>query len=157
MLRNRDTKYEAVAKCIGRVGCKLLTIGRKCRSGAQPKKLTTNQFLIRITNQRKTNLNINLRRMAYFHQLPVRVVTLFLLFLLSASCAKNKEGGFSFPPMPVETAEVAKGRVADQFETVGTLEGANAITVVSQIDGLVVEIPFREGYLLEKEIGRAHV
>jgi membrane fusion protein (multidrug efflux system) len=35
--------------------------------------------------------------------------------------------------------------VEDRFESVGTIEAINAITVVAEIDGTVMDIPFREG------------
>ena len=54
-------------------------------------------------------------------------------------------GGFSMPPMPVETAEVLQAPVTDRFESVGTIEAGEAIDVVSEIDGVVVDMPFREG------------
>jgi len=47
--------------------------------------------------------------------------------------------------MPVETAPVVQTRVADRFEAVGTIEASEAITVVSEIDGTVVRLPFQEG------------
>jgi len=52
--------------------------------------------------------------------------------------------------MPVETAAVVQERVADRFEAVGTIEAAEAITVVSEIDGLVVSLPFREGSAIQR-------
>lgn len=78
------------------------------------------------------------------------ILTLVPALLFFHGCAKNKGNGFAPPPMPVETAEVVKGPVADRFEAVGTLEAVDAITVVSQIDALVVNIPFREGSFMEK-------
>lgn len=75
---------------------------------------------------------------------------LLLAFLVVVGCSNNKGGSFAPPPMPVEIAEVAKGTVSDRFTAVGTLEAVNAITVVSQIDAVVQEIPFLEGSLLAK-------
>jgi membrane fusion protein (multidrug efflux system) len=49
------------------------------------------------------------------------------------------------PPLPVETAQAAVRTVADRFETVGSVEARQAITVVSEIDAAVVSLPFREG------------
>ncbi|HYQ88456.1 MAG TPA: efflux RND transporter periplasmic adaptor subunit [Candidatus Binatia bacterium] len=72
-----------------------------------------------------------------------------LLLVALAGCAKGggPGGGMGFkpPPMPVETALVAQGRVADRFEAVGSIEASDAITVVSEIDGAVVSLPFTEG------------
>ncbi len=78
------------------------------------------------------------------------VIALVLLLLLMAGCAKNSGGGFSPPPMPVEVATVTSGTVADRFEAVGTLEALDAVTIVSQIDALVMDVPFREGAYIEK-------
>lgn len=58
-------------------------------------------------------------------------------------------GGFSMPPMPVETATVSQRSVIDRFEAVGSIEADQAITVVAEIDGIVVDIPFREGQPIE--------
>jgi membrane fusion protein (multidrug efflux system) len=66
------------------------------------------------------------------------------------ACASRGPGGFSFPPMPVETAVVEKGPVADRFDAVGTIEAGDAITVVSEIAAQVVSLPFREGRSIEK-------
>jgi membrane fusion protein (multidrug efflux system) len=78
------------------------------------------------------------------------VVTLLLLVAL-AGCAKGGgPGGFKMPPMPVETAPVAQGRVADRFEAVGSIEASDAITVVSEIDGSVVSLPFTEGSAIQQ-------
>ena len=73
---------------------------------------------------------------------------LTLLLLALAGCGKGGAGGgmgFKPPPMPVETAPVAQGRVADRFEAVGSIDASEAITVVSEIDGTVVRLPFHEG------------
>ncbi len=51
----------------------------------------------------------------------------------------------AMPPMPVETAEATSSSVVDRFQAVGTLEAAEQIAVSPEIDGLVVELPFREG------------
>jgi membrane fusion protein (multidrug efflux system) len=71
-----------------------------------------------------------------------------LLALAALGCAKGGPGGGfggGMPPMPAETSVVTKERVFDRFEAVGTVEAAEAITVVSEIDAAVVSLPFREG------------
>jgi membrane fusion protein (multidrug efflux system) len=45
----------------------------------------------------------------------------------------------------VETAAVEQRSVADRFTAVGSIEAAEFITVVAEIDGLVDAMPFREG------------
>ena len=59
-------------------------------------------------------------------------------------------GGFNRPPTPVETATVDSRTVEDRFEAVGTIEADEAITIVSEIDGRVISIPFREGDYLSR-------
>ncbi len=54
------------------------------------------------------------------------------------------------PPMPVEVSAVAAQRVTDQFDAVGSIEALEAITVVSEIDGLVKSLPFREGSFIRR-------
>jgi membrane fusion protein (multidrug efflux system) len=67
---------------------------------------------------------------------------------VAPGCAKKgKQAGaaFKMPPMPVETATVTQEEVADRFATVGSLEAVEQVTVVPEIDGSVVGLPFREG------------
>jgi membrane fusion protein (multidrug efflux system) len=52
--------------------------------------------------------------------------------------------------MPVETALVVQQAVTDRFEGVGTIDAGEEITVVSEIDGTVTSLPFREGGHLDK-------
>lgn len=54
-------------------------------------------------------------------------------------------GGFQMPPMPVEVSRAQQQVVEDRFEGVGTIEADEAITVVAEIDGTLISIPFREG------------
>lgn len=78
-------------------------------------------------------------------------VAFILISLLIASCSQQQaQGGFKMPPMPVETATVAQSTVADPFEAVGTLEAEDAITVVSEIDAAVINLPFKEGAAIAK-------
>jgi membrane fusion protein (multidrug efflux system) len=77
-------------------------------------------------------------------------------FVAAAGCSKSGgDGGghgggggggpMKMPPMPAEVATVEQAPMADRFEAVGTLEAGESMTVVSEIDGIVVEMPFREG------------
>jgi membrane fusion protein, multidrug efflux system len=59
-------------------------------------------------------------------------------------------GGFVMPPTPVEVATATSGPVEDRFETVGTFEAGEEITVVAEIDGTVTELPFTEGAAIGK-------
>jgi len=76
-----------------------------------------------------------------------RVLASFAIVLLASSgCQKGGgPGGFSMPPMPVETAVVSSGSVADRFDAVGSIEAGEAITVVTEIDATVESMPFKEG------------
>jgi membrane fusion protein (multidrug efflux system) len=76
------------------------------------------------------------------------IPALFLLFGCSKDQASN--AGFSMPPMPVETALVNKQNVSLNFDAVGTIEAVESITVVSEIDAAVVNLPFVEGSRVEK-------
>jgi membrane fusion protein, multidrug efflux system len=80
-------------------------------------------------------------------------VVILLLLAALGGCAKGGGPGgmgFKMPPMPVETAPVAQGRVADRFEAVGSIDASDAITVVSEIDGTVVGLPFTEGSAIQQ-------
>jgi membrane fusion protein (multidrug efflux system) len=84
----------------------------------------------------------------------VRVLALTALLASLAGCGKGEGGpggggGFQFPPTAVEVAPVSRGAVSETFETVGTVQAREAITVVSEIDGIVVSLPFREGDPIE--------
>jgi membrane fusion protein (multidrug efflux system) len=52
--------------------------------------------------------------------------------------------------MPVEVANVSSQKISDNFNAVGTIEAIEEITVVSEIDGVVMEIPFIEGTYVQK-------
>jgi membrane fusion protein (multidrug efflux system) len=71
--------------------------------------------------------------------------------LVGPGCSKGGAGGgFSMPPMPVEVSPVKVQKVEDRFEAVGSIEAVEAITVVSEIDGAVMKIPFDEGEAIKK-------
>jgi len=75
--------------------------------------------------------------------------------LLFTSCSRQTEArsGFSLPPMPVEIARATVQKVTDRFEAVGSIEANESITVVSEIDGVIKSLPFREGtYIRQGEL-----
>jgi membrane fusion protein (multidrug efflux system) len=59
-------------------------------------------------------------------------------------------GGFRPPPTPVEVADVREGPIEDRFQTVGSIEAAEEIVVVSEINGTVRSLPFEEGGRIEQ-------
>lgn len=79
---------------------------------------------------------------------PILALTIFGL----TNCSdQNSEGGqFSMPPMPVEVAEVKMQGVSEKFEAVGTIEAIEEITVVSEINAAVVDLPFTEGSQIQQ-------
>ncbi len=80
-----------------------------------------------------------------------RVLPIFLMSILISACSRQAGGGhFSMPPMPVEVAPAKVQKVEDKFEAVGTVEATAAITVVSEIDAAVIDIPFQEGSFIKK-------
>lgn len=71
--------------------------------------------------------------------------------VVALGCARGGPGGgFSMPPMPVETAVANQERVFDRFEAVGSVEAGDAITVVTEVAASVVSLPYREGQPVER-------
>lgn len=70
--------------------------------------------------------------------------------MLGGCAAQHAAGGFAPPPMPVEVAQVQPSVVTDRLDAVGTIDAVDAITVVSEIDALVRDLPFREGSAIRK-------
>ena len=68
---------------------------------------------------------------------------------MAGGCGKDSQqaggGGFQRPPTPVEAAAVDNHAVTDRFTTVGTVEAGEAVTVTTEISGIVTSIPFNEG------------
>lgn len=77
-------------------------------------------------------------------QLLLPAIIIALLTVISG-CTSKQAGGFQMPPTPVEIATVESKTVTDRFEAVGSIEASEMITVVSEIDALVIALPFREG------------
>lgn len=77
---------------------------------------------------------------------PIGVLLLLTLAILSVTgCQSKQAAGFQPPPMPVETSVVRLDKVVDQFAAVGSIDASDNVTIVSEIDALVVDLPFREG------------
>ena len=75
----------------------------------------------------------------------MKIFAVVLVALSGFACSKQGGGGFSMPPMAVEVSFVAVENVRDKLDAVGTIEAAEAVTIVSEIDAAVRSIPFREG------------
>lgn len=78
------------------------------------------------------------------------VLVLLTIVITNCSDQSSGEGQFSMPPMPVEVAEVKMQVVSEKFEAVGTIEAIEEITVVSEINAAVVDLPFIEGSQISK-------
>jgi len=85
------------------------------------------------------------------HQWFVGSLVMLLSFLFTNCEDQNSAGGqFSMPPMPVEVTQVAGLGVSEKYETVGTIEAIEEVTVVSEINAAVIDIPFTEGSQISK-------
>ncbi|MEO8398427.1 MAG: efflux RND transporter periplasmic adaptor subunit [Ignavibacteriaceae bacterium] len=84
----------------------------------------------------------------------VTVLFISLVLLIMSGCSDDKAtgggGGFSMPPMPVEVASVKEQSVTDKFEAVGTIDAIEKVTIVSEIDGAIIDIPFEEGSFVKR-------
>jgi membrane fusion protein (multidrug efflux system) len=104
----------------------------------------------RISNPRDPNTPRELPRLSTCTWL----LALVIVALPLASCAKKQGGGmgggFKMPPMPVEVAEVKPQTVRDQFRALGSIESDEIVQVVSELSGVVKNIPFTEGTAVSK-------
>jgi membrane fusion protein, multidrug efflux system len=82
--------------------------------------------------------------------LIISIIILLTYFVTSCGDQSSAGGQFSMPPMPVEVAQVVKQGVSERFEAVGTIEAIEEVTVVSEINATVVDIPFTEGSQIAK-------
>ena len=78
------------------------------------------------------------------------LLLLAAIYMLTASCGGKQQGGFAPPPTPVEIATVNQTGVVDRFYAVGTVDAAERITVATEINAIVMELPFEEGQSIEK-------
>ena len=99
--------------------------------------------------------NIKMKTADLFNRYWFVSSLIILTTFLFTNCGdQNSAGGqFSMPPMPVEVAQVVKQVVSERFEAVGTIEAIEEITVVSEINATVVDIPFTEG----SQIGKGEI
>jgi membrane fusion protein (multidrug efflux system) len=79
------------------------------------------------------------------------IAAVFAAATATLGCNADKAGGgFSMPPMPVEVSPVVVQTVEDKFEAVGTIEALEKVTVVSEIDAAIEELPFNEGGFIKR-------
>lgn len=77
--------------------------------------------------------------------------TLAGALLVAGGCAKSRTGaGFQMPPVPVEVSTVAPQTVRDRFRALGSLEATENISVVSELNAVVRELPFVEGSAVQQ-------
>jgi membrane fusion protein (multidrug efflux system) len=100
----------------------------------------------------KNNKNIKIKKSDLFNRYWFVGSLIIFQTLLVISCGDQGSAGgqFSMPPMPVEVAQVVKQGVSEKFEAVGTIEAIEEVTVVSEINATVVDIPFTEGSQISK-------
>ena len=77
------------------------------------------------------------------------VVFLAAWTALTVSCGRQA-GGFQMPPMPVEVSDVVQEPVRDRFRALGSVEAREIVNVVSEVNGVVRELPFAEGQRVRK-------
>lgn len=58
--------------------------------------------------------------------------------------------GFAPPPTPVETSLVRLESIVDRFEAVGTIEAADQVEIVAEIDATLLQVSFREGGMVQR-------
>jgi membrane fusion protein (multidrug efflux system) len=76
--------------------------------------------------------------------------TIIAALITGCSGRQATDGHFSMPPTPVEVAEATSQKVVDKFDVVGTIEADEAVIIVSEIDAMVVGLPFDEGRAIER-------
>ncbi len=76
-------------------------------------------------------------------------IALLAVTVVLVGCGGDEEGagagGFAMPPTAVEVATVEIRTILDRFEAIGTLQAGESVVIVSEIDGVVTRLPFREG------------
>jgi membrane fusion protein (multidrug efflux system) len=82
--------------------------------------------------------------------ITVSIVIALLILTTNCSDQNSQAGQFSMPPMPVEVANVIEQTLSDKFNAVGTIEAIEEVTIVSEIEGIVTEIPFEEGSYVKR-------
>jgi len=83
------------------------------------------------------------------HAASVRIAfTLALVAAVPLTACKAggpKGGAFTMPPVPVEVSDVTPRLVREQFRALGSIDADESVQIVSEVNGLVRALPFREG------------
>ena len=79
-------------------------------------------------------------------------VLLSLGVCAASACGKSQAGGAGFlmPPTAVESTSVEQGALREELTSLGTVGALERVSVVSEIDALVEELPFVEGAFVGK-------
>jgi membrane fusion protein (multidrug efflux system) len=80
-----------------------------------------------------------------------------ILAVIACSGRQATDGQFSMPPTAVETAVATAQQVVDRFDAVGSIEADEAVSIVSEIDGAVIDLPFEEGSVVTRGQLIAHL
>lgn len=85
----------------------------------------------------------------------VIAVSLAMVVLFPAACSKKQNGGPNAggpkPPTPVRVAAATVASVPVQLRTFGTGEAYSTIELKSQVSGVVTDVMFNEGDVVEKD------
>ena len=84
------------------------------------------------------------------YQIYHLILILLLFFLSSCSNEQTPAGGFKMPPTPVEVTSLKEQNMSDKFEAIGTIEAIEGVTIVSEINASVLNLPFVEGSFIKK-------
>lgn len=77
---------------------------------------------------------------------------------LLSSCSHGPgKGGFSMPPVPVEVSDVTPQVVREQFHALGSIDADESVEIVSEVNGMVVRLPFVEGGPIARGALLAHL
>lgn len=75
----------------------------------------------------------------------LRLLLCLAVALSGCGGAKKGPGAFTPPPTSVEVARATTGAVRESLKALGTVEATESVKVSTEIDALVLELPFREG------------
>lgn len=80
----------------------------------------------------------------------MRLLILFVTFLLGTACTAKKEKPKTKPPVPVKVAQAVQKNVPVQVKAIGTVEAYTSVAIKSQVNGQIARLHFSEGSNVEK-------